>query len=100
MAVLRKRGMPPTFEVSLTVGAAYLVFFVANEPLQLSGVLAVVVFGLYGSATLKWDMSAAAAADDFPKFWDVLSQVRRRAAQPRDEFRQTLSGAWDEFHSA
>lgn len=76
MAILRVRGMPPPFEVCLSVGASYLLFYVANGPLHLSGVIAVVVFGIYGSATLKWEMTAAAARDDFPKFWDVLSQVR------------------------
>ena len=76
MAILRVRGMPPPFEVCLSVGASYLLFYVANGPLHLSGVIAVVVFGIYGSATLKWEMTAAAANYDFPKFWDVASQVR------------------------
>ena len=35
---------------------AYLTFFLANSPLQVSGVTAVVVLGLYGSATGKWEM--------------------------------------------
>jgi NhaP-type Na+/H+ or K+/H+ antiporter len=76
MKLLRLRGMPPDIEVGVTVGICYLLFYVVNAPLQLSGVIAVVVYGLYGSATLKWEMSAAASQEGFPKFWDVFSQVR------------------------
>ena len=75
MKLLRGRGMPPDLEVCVTVGMCYLTYYVANAPLHLSGVIAVVVFGLYGSATLKWDMSAVASREHFPRFWDVLGQV-------------------------
>ena len=75
MKLLRVRGMPPEFEVGITFGMGYLVFYVANAPLHLSGVIAVVVFGLYGAATLKWEMSAVASREHFGRFWDVLSQV-------------------------
>lgn len=53
MKLLRVRGMPEEFEVAVTVGVSYLVYYVTNAPLHLSGVIAVVVYGLYGSATLK-----------------------------------------------
>jgi NhaP-type Na+/H+ or K+/H+ antiporter len=76
MKLLRVRGMRPVFEVGITFGMGYLVFYLANAPLQLSGVIAVVVYGLYGSATLKWEMSAVASREHFRRFWDVLSQVR------------------------
>lgn len=75
MKLLRVRGMPPDIEVCVTVGMCYLTYYVSNAPLHLSGVIAVVVFGLYGSATLKWDMSAVSSQNHFPRFWDVLSQV-------------------------
>ena len=77
MKLLRVRGMPPEFEVGITFGMGYLVFYVANTPLHLSGVIAVVVYGLFGSATLKWEMSAVASREHFRRFWDVLSQVPR-----------------------
>eukprot|EP00892_Ulva_mutabilis_P007352 jgi/Ulvmu1/498/UM001_0506.1 len=75
MRVLRLRGMPEDIEVAVTVAVSYLVYYVTNAPLHLSGVTAVVVFGLYGSATLKWDMSASAASQSFPAFWNVLGQI-------------------------
>lgn len=55
---LRRMGAKPPEVLTLTVAAAYLAFYVANGPLHVSGVIAVVVFGLYGSATAKWNMSA------------------------------------------
>lgn len=75
MKLLRVRGMPPDLEVCVTVGMCYLTYYVTNAPLHLSGVIAVVVYGLYGSATLKWEMSAVGSQEHFPRFWDVLSQV-------------------------
>ena len=51
--MLRVRGMPEDVEVAVTLAMSYLVYYVTNAPLHLSGVIAVVVFGLYGSATLK-----------------------------------------------
>ena len=55
---LKWMGAKPPEILTLTVAAAYLAFYVANGPLHVSGVIAVVVFGLYGSATAKWNMSA------------------------------------------
>jgi hypothetical protein len=75
MKLLRVRGMPADFEVGITLGMCYLTYYVTNSVLHLSGVIAVVVYGLYGSATLKWEMSAVGAQEHFPRFWDVLSQV-------------------------
>jgi NhaP-type Na+/H+ or K+/H+ antiporter len=42
---------------------AYLAFYVANSPALAgtSGVVAVVIMGIYGSATGKWDMSPRTA---------------------------------------
>jgi NhaP-type Na+/H+ or K+/H+ antiporter len=81
MKLLRVRGMPPDLEVCITVGMCYLTYYITAGPLHWSGVIAVVVFGLYGSATLKWDMSAFASQEHFPRFWDVLSQVLASSLQ-------------------
>lgn len=75
MKYLRMRGMHATYEVGVTVGMTYLVFYLANGPLGLSGPIAVVVYGLHGSATLNWDMSSKACAGAFQSFWDIFSQV-------------------------
>lgn len=42
----------------MSFAMAYLSYYVANSPLGVSGVTAVVVLGLYGSATGKWEMCA------------------------------------------
>ena len=42
----------------MSLAMAYLTFYVANLPLGVSGVTAVVVLGLFGSATGKWMMCA------------------------------------------
>ena len=43
-------------ELAVSIAMAYLSYYVANSPLGVSGVTAVVVLGLYGSATGKWEM--------------------------------------------
>ena len=48
-------------ELAVSFAMAYLAFYLANSPLKVSGVTAVVVLGLYGSATGKWEMCAPAA---------------------------------------
>ncbi len=41
-----------------------------------AGVVAVAVYGLYGAATSKWDMSAKVEESGvFESFWDTLSFV-------------------------
>eukprot|EP00798_Chlamydomonas_sp_ICE-L_P021081 gene21081-27964_t len=53
---------------------AYLCFYIANAYLQASGVMAVVVFGLYGAANMTWDMSLQAKREGWiQKSWDVLT---------------------------
>ncbi|GMH41236.1 hypothetical protein BSKO_09146 [Bryopsis sp. KO-2023] len=71
-----QRGKNSHIEVALTVGAAYMCFYIANETLKVSGVIAVVVYGLYGSATLNWYMSSKARESGvFQTFWDVIGLV-------------------------
>ena len=47
--LLQWRRQPPHVEVSVTLGMAYMSFFIANAYLKASGVIAVVVFGLTGA---------------------------------------------------
>ncbi len=49
----------------MSLAMAYLAFYVANLPLGVSGVTAVVVLGLFGSATGKWQMCVAASPTFF-----------------------------------
>lgn len=64
----------PVVEVGVITGISYLCFYIANGPARVSGVIAVVVYGLYGSATTLWDMSPQARESKiFESFWDVVS---------------------------
>ena len=56
----------------MSLAMAYLAFYVANLPLGVSGVTAVVVLGLFGSATGKWQMCAVS----HPPFSFVVSTPR------------------------
>lgn len=69
-----RRGHAPVVEVGVITGISYLCFYVANAPMKVSGVIAVVVYGLYGSANTLWDMSPRARESKiFENFWDVMS---------------------------
>lgn len=73
---LQNRGAKPPQELAITLAMAYLAFYVANSPAVAgtSGVIAVVVMGIYGSATGKWDMSPRTAeSGHFFSFWDTIS---------------------------
>ena len=59
----------------MSLAMAYLTFYVANLPLKVSGVTAVVVMGLYGSATSKWMMCGSCGAADSPCMIRAWSQV-------------------------
>ena len=54
-----------------------LSILIAGAKVALSaGVVSVAVYGLYGSATSKWDMSAKVEESGvFDSFWDTLSFV-------------------------
>ncbi|KXZ50129.1 hypothetical protein GPECTOR_17g1002 [Gonium pectorale] len=74
LRLLQWRRLKPHVEVSLSLAAGYLSFYIANAYLESSGVIAVVVFGLYGAATGTWGLSSQARrAGAFDRFWDVLS---------------------------
>eukprot|EP00884_Botryococcus_braunii_P001577 jgi/Botrbrau1/1141/Bobra.0162s0032.1 len=70
----RRTGHSAPEQLALTLGMAYLCFYLANGPGKVSGVIAVVVFGLHGSATAVWGMSAKVVeSGSFDVFWDTLS---------------------------
>jgi hypothetical protein len=72
MKLLRMRGMNTTYEVGATVGMTYFVFYITNGPLQLSGPIAVVVWGLYGMRFLCIGCSQQTNSD--PTTWNCLPQ--------------------------
>ena len=55
---------------------SFFTFYLANAPLGVSGVIAVVVFGLFGSATSKFELANSGG-------WVVLTCKRIRAACTR-----------------
>jgi NhaP-type Na+/H+ or K+/H+ antiporter len=71
---LRWRGAMPAIETTIVIAVAYLSFSVANSPARGSGVISVVLFGLYGNATSKWGMlSSAEESGAFDAVWDTIS---------------------------
>lgn len=71
---LRWRGARPYIETTVVLAVAYLSFYVATSPAKGSGVIAVVVFGLYGNATSKWGMlGSAEESGAFDAVWDMIS---------------------------
>ncbi|EIE21844.1 hypothetical protein COCSUDRAFT_56295 [Coccomyxa subellipsoidea C-169] len=73
LRLMHRRGHKAPEQLALIVGMAYLSFYVANGPCGVSGVIAVVVFGLYGSATGKWHMSPRVVESGaFEIFWDTV----------------------------
>ncbi|KAL6780791.1 hypothetical protein ACKKBF_B11690 [Auxenochlorella protothecoides x Auxenochlorella symbiontica] len=71
---LRWRGAKPYVENSVIIAVAYLSFYVANDPAKGSGVISVVVFGLYGNMTSKWGMlSSSEESGAFDAVWDAIT---------------------------
>lgn len=71
---LRWRGARPKAEIVVIIAVAYLAFYVAQGPAQGSGVIAVVVFGLWGNYTSRWGMlSSAEEGGSFEAVWDTIS---------------------------
>lgn len=67
-----RQGHTPVGEVGITVGISYLCYYCAESVVGVSGVIAVVVYGLYGASTTQWDISASARESNvFNSFWDV-----------------------------
>ena len=61
LRLLRWRGVQAFIESLVVLATAYLAFYVAQGPCKGSGVIAVCIFGLYGSATGHWGMLATDA---------------------------------------
>ncbi|KAG1664314.1 hypothetical protein FOA52_005712 [Chlamydomonas sp. UWO 241] len=73
---LQHRKVKPHVEVTLTVALSYLVYYVACAYLEASGVIAVVCFGLYGSASMTFRMSIKAKREHWMKqFWDCMGFI-------------------------
>ena len=62
LRVLRRWGAQSFFGIGIIQAGAFLSFYIANSPLQVSGVISVVVFGLYGAATSKFEYAHSGAA--------------------------------------
>ncbi|GAX82549.1 hypothetical protein CEUSTIGMA_g9975.t1 [Chlamydomonas eustigma] len=54
---LQLRDMKGYIEINLTLAATYLSYYITQVWVQSSGVIAVVIFGLIGSATMQWGIS-------------------------------------------
>jgi len=61
-------------EITITMAAAYLCFFVAEEFLHMSGVIAVVCFGLYFGKFGKTRVSPE-VSEFLEEFWELLAYV-------------------------
>jgi len=73
---LQRFGASAEQQIALTLACGYLSFYVANAPCKVSGVIAVAVFGLYGAATSKFDISAKLEESGaFDDFWDTFAFV-------------------------
>ena len=73
---LRWRGAPSFIDTTVVLANAYLAFYVANSPAKGSGLIAVVLFGLYGNATSKWGMlSSEENSQSFDAAWAMISFV-------------------------
>ncbi|KAK9866895.1 hypothetical protein WJX84_006646 [Apatococcus fuscideae] len=76
MRFMRLHGSSPDRELALSLAGAYLTFYIANAPLGASGVIATVVFGLYGNATAAWGMTAKMVElGTFGDFWDTIGLI-------------------------
>ncbi|KIZ02439.1 hypothetical protein MNEG_5523 [Monoraphidium neglectum] len=74
---IQRRGTPPHAEVAITLGGAYLTYLLTEYyglfGFHGSGVIGVVVYGLFGSATLIFGLSRKGRRHNaFFDFWDVV----------------------------
>lgn len=74
LKLLRWRGVRPYIESLVVLATAYLAFYVAQGPAKGSGVIAVCLFGLYGSASGHWGMLATDAESGIHEaVWDTVA---------------------------
>ena len=71
---LQWRRSQPYIEVTVTLGGAYLSYFIADAYLASSGVIAVVCFGLWGSANQSFGISIKAKREKWLSiFWETCT---------------------------
>eukprot|EP01025_Chloroclados_australasicus_P022893 TRINITY_DN23409_c1_g1_i7.p1 TRINITY_DN23409_c1_g1~~TRINITY_DN23409_c1_g1_i7.p1 ORF type:complete len:1503 (-),score=153.99 TRINITY_DN23409_c1_g1_i7:350-4858(-) len=78
--LLQFKGDDGTLQVAFSLAGAYLAYYIGSGPLlgqyYVSGVIAVVVYGLYGSYSLKWDLETTRENENmFNNFWTALAQI-------------------------
>ncbi|KAL0054880.1 hypothetical protein WJX82_003714 [Trebouxia sp. C0006] len=71
---MRQRDAGRDQQICLTLAVAYLSFYVANSPANVSGVIAVVTYGLYGAYTTAWEMDVhILESGAFDSFYESLA---------------------------
>ncbi|KAL0021928.1 hypothetical protein WJX79_007439 [Trebouxia sp. C0005] len=71
---MRQRDAGRDQQICLTLAVAHLSFYVANSPANVSGVIAVVTYGLYGAYTTYWDMDVhILESGAFDSFYESLA---------------------------
>ena len=74
LKLLQWRRSQPYIEVTITIAGAYLSYFVADAYLESSGVIAVVCFGLWGSANQSFGISIKAKREKWlTVFWETAT---------------------------
>ena len=77
LRMLRHAGAAPAPQLGLIQAMGYLTFYLANAPFDVSGVIAIVCYGLYGAATCKFGMertgSTVDAHDDIDAVQETLA---------------------------
>lgn len=72
LKLLQWRRSQPYIEVTVTLAGAYMSYFVADAYLESSGVIAVVCFGLWGSANQSFGISIKAKREKWLSiFWET-----------------------------
>lgn len=75
LRLMRTTGASRPRELGLVQGMALLTFYVGSSPLGVSGVIAVVVFGLYGAATSKFELANTDAASQLDGVQSTLGSA-------------------------
>jgi NhaP-type Na+/H+ or K+/H+ antiporter len=70
---LQLRDMKGYIETALSLALAYIAYYITQIWVECSGVIAVVIFGLWGSATVQWGMNSKNLSKGlFLGFYDVF----------------------------
>lgn len=57
LRILRRTGARTSRELALIQGMSFLTYYVSSSELEVSGVIAVVTYGMFGAATAKFEMA-------------------------------------------